>query len=93
MQGKTELHLTGGRARGTASIAPLLGPLQGSLQVSIILPVLNCPLAQPLQKLHWPGEIGPLHLMLPWGPTLPSPQIAYSGPLPRPLHSPTLCLP
>lgn len=45
IQGKTELHLTGARARGTASIAPLLGPLRGSLQASTILPVLNCPFA------------------------------------------------
>lgn len=66
MREKSELLGAGVRAGGTVSIAPWSGHPPGSLQVSIMSPVLNTlPAPQPIQNLHWPGEISPRHLVCP----------------------------
>lgn len=59
--------------------------LHGSLQVGAILPTLNPSRTQPILKLHWLGEICLLYPVSLWNLTLPSPQIAPSGPIVRQL--------
>lgn len=81
LRGRTELHVARSRAGGIATMVPLLGSSPGSLQVNSILPILNPTLAWPIMKLHWLGEISPLHPVSPWGPIPSSSQIAPSSPL------------
>lgn len=80
----------------TGQQSPLLfcwAPLRDSLQIGDILPVLNPPHAWPILKLHWSGEIGPLHPVSPWDPTpLWNLQITHIKSLlgSRPLFMPSL---
>lgn len=81
LQGRTELHVARSRVGGIAATVPFLGSSPGSLQVNSILPILNPTPAWPIMKLHWLGEISPLHPVSPWGPIPPNSQIASSSPL------------
>lgn len=54
--------------RGLEGVPPLVlcqVPLQGSLQISVILPVLNFLAIQKILNVHWPSEMGLLHPMSP----------------------------